>query len=140
MSYRRPQNPAVISNAKFRQFEGIGGPKIQILQRFNERGWDISNNMANEVVDLDLLESGSMYLRNGSRKINYTGETGTITNLFYITVGGVRAYGVVVGGALKVISMPSVNVRKNPLTLTPANSADAVATVYVSADPSIRYP
>jgi len=139
MSFRRPSNPALMSIAKFRYFDGIGGPLKQLLRRFNERGQDISNSIANEVTDFDLLQVGSMIKRNGSRKTNTTGEAATVTNVIPVSVGSVLAYGVVVAGALKIITMPTVNVRLNPLELSPANATPALATHYTSTDPSIWY-
>lgn len=140
MAYRKPLNPAKMSQSKFRQFDGIGGPEKQLLKRFNQSGHNISNTVANDTSDLNLLENGSMILRDGSRKINGTGESDTVTNLMEVTVGNVLAYGVVVAGALKVITLPTENVRLNPFEMEPANQAPALATVYPSTDPSIRYP
>ena len=128
-----------MKQAKFREFDGIGGPQRQLLRRFNDRGWDISNSVANETVDLSLFQHGSMILRNGMRKISTSGESSTISEIFPVSVGNVLAYGVVVAGALTVITLPTDNVRLNPLELSPGNTPAAVATVYPATNPSISY-
>jgi len=140
MSYRRPQNPVRIRPDKFRSFDGVGGPAIQVLQRFNERGWDISNTVCNEAADLNLHQSGSMILRDGSRKITSSGLGATVTNLFQVTVGNVLAYGVVVNGALSVITMPRMNVRDRPFVMSPYEAIDATSRERASESPEVWYP
>ena len=139
MAFRRPSNPAVMTVDKFRVFDGIGGPVRQVLIRLDDKGGDISNSVANQVVDLSLLQAGSMIKRSGYRKIEDTGESATITNLMAISVGKVEAYGVVVDGALKIITLPSANPSLNPVEMVPANQADTASSVYPATDPSIWY-
>jgi len=103
--YARPKNPQSIPSTKIRVFDGIGGPRTQILKRFDKfRGWDISNTVANNVSDLHLGEKGSLFLRPGMRRLG--SEDYTIGWIGQMTIGGLLRYGVIYGGGLTMIDLP----------------------------------
>jgi len=81
-----------------------------------------------------------MILRDGSRKITSSGLGATVTNLFQVTVGNVLAYGVVVNGALSVITMPRMNVRDRPFVMSPYEAIDATSRERASESPEVWYP
>jgi len=138
MAHSAPGNPVKRGPAKFRRFDGIGGPRVQILERQNQRGADISNTISNEVVDFTLTEAGTLKLRDGARKVSNSGFSGSVRAIFGINLGGVRRYGVIESGALQIATIPTMqgNLR-SPLDFTPVASIPAVATVYPAATPEM---
>jgi len=93
MSFKRSANPQTVPNAKVRQFDGIGGPQTQVLRRSNDKGWDISNTVANDVKDLHLSERGSAFLRPGMRRLG--SEDYTIGWIGQMNIGGLLRYGII---------------------------------------------
>lgn len=104
MSYRRPHNPQVVSNSKIRSFDGIGGPRTQTLKRFNAKGWDISNGVANDVSDLHLAEIGSILLRPGMRRLG--SEDYSINWIGQMNIGGLLRYGIISNNGLTMVDLP----------------------------------
>lgn len=102
--YARPRNPQTVPSTKIRVFDGIGGPPTQILKRFNFKGWDLSNTVANDVTDLHLSEKGSALLRPGMRRLG--SEDYTIGWIGQITIGGLLRYGTIYNNSLTMIDMP----------------------------------
>jgi hypothetical protein len=90
-------------------FDGIGGPKLQVLYRTNERGWDISNSFANEVMDFDGGQVGTLMRRPGSRKIATSGKTASVTTIFQVRIGALVGYGVISNGTLDIIDLPQTS-------------------------------
>jgi len=123
VAYRRPQNPVRVRPSKFRDFDGIAGPEYQVLKRFNERGWDISNTVSNGVTDLNLNQIGSMFKRDGCRKLDASGMSATVTNIFPMSIGNVPGFGIVVNGALEFVNLPTRNVAESPFDFSPQRSA-----------------
>ena len=105
MSFKRSANPQTVPNAKVRQFDGIGGPQTQVLRRSNDKGWDISNTVANDVKDLHLSERGSAFLRPGMRRLG--SEDYTIGWIGQMNIGGLLRYGIIYNNSLEMIDMPS---------------------------------
>ncbi|TRZ53421.1 MAG: hypothetical protein D4S01_01430, partial [Dehalococcoidia bacterium] len=102
--YARPRNPQTVPSTKIRVFDGIGGPPTQILKRFNFKGWDLSNTVANDVRDLHLSEKGSALLRPGERRLS--SEDYTIGWIGQMTIGGLLRYGTICNNGLTMIDMP----------------------------------
>ena len=95
MSYKMPVKTNT-EPAKVRWFDGIYGPKTQVFKRYNNLGWDISNSVANDVVDCDLnVEAGSARLRPGMTKLDYNGSTTGFNSIFQCTLGGRNVYGTI---------------------------------------------
>jgi hypothetical protein len=118
-----------------RVFDGVAGPDDKVLRRTNDKGWDLSNTIANQVEDFMLGRKGVMRRRIGSRKILDTGRTNTITAILPIRCGGALAYGVISGGALDVITMPrSLKSRTSVVDMSPVQDfgtyKGAVITVF----------
>lgn len=102
MPYGRPHNPWSVPSTKVRQFDGIGGPAVQVLKRYDDRGGDISSSISNAVEDVSLGEKGSMMLRPGMRRAGT--ETGYSVNwVGEINVGGIPRYGVIYNGGLALL-------------------------------------
>lgn len=92
--------------AKVRWFDGLYGPKTQVFKRYNNLGWDVSNTVANDVVDLDLNEErGTAILRPGCTKLDYNGSTSSVNSIFQCTLGGNNVYGSVDGGTLNLVDI-----------------------------------
>ena len=102
-SYARPKNPQTVPNTKIRDFEGIGGPRTQILKRYNYKGWDLSNTVSNDVTDLHLSEKGSALLRPGMRRLG--SEDYTIGWIGQINIGGLLKYGIIYNNSLTMVDM-----------------------------------
>ena len=102
--YARPRNPQTVPSTKIRVFDGIGGPPTQILKRFNFKGWDLSNTVANDVRDLHLSEKGSALLRPGERRLS--SEDYTIGWIGQMTIGGLLRYGTIYNNGLTMIDLP----------------------------------
>ena len=103
-SYARPKNPQSIPSTKIRMFDGIGGPRTQILKKFNYKGWDLSNTVANEIYDLHPAEKGSMLLRPGERRLG--SEDYTIGWIGQMHIGGILRYGIIYNNGLSMIDIP----------------------------------
>ena len=103
-NFKRTQNPYAIPRSSVRQFEGIGGPQTQVLRRKNDRGWDISNTVANDVRDVHLGERGSMLLRAGMRRLDSANYS--IGWLGQIRIGGLLRYGMIYNNSLEIVDIP----------------------------------
>ena len=137
--FRPPGNASRMRVSKLRWFDGLGGPVTQVLHRLNQRGWDISNTVVNEVFDLDLGKRGEMKLRAGRIKINSTGKSNSIDGLIFITAAGELAYGVISGGTLSTTPIPrTIGRGQPPITLAPTTSVPAVSSLYLNSDPSVE--
>ena len=97
-------NPQRLPTTKVRMFDGIGGPRTQILKRFNGKGWDISNTVCNDIQDLHLAERGSAFLRPGMRRLG--SEDYTIGWIGQMNLGGLLRYGVIYNNSLTMVDMP----------------------------------
>jgi len=140
MSYRRQVSSGTARNAKYGMFAGIGGPALKVFALYDpEQRVNISDSFQNEITDLNLSQKGSAFLRDGSVKTLLTGYSASVGNIFYMTVGNVITYGVVVNGALSVIELPKDNVKFNPVGL-PVYARASVTDLRVNADPSVTYP
>ena len=105
MPHKGSMNPQKVPNAKVRQFDGIGGPRTQVLRRFNQQGWDISNTVCNDIADLHLGERGSALLRPGQRRLG--SEDYTIGWVGQINIGGILRYGLIYNNNLTMVDMPT---------------------------------
>lgn len=103
--YKSPVNPTLVKHAKVRWFDGIGGPSDQVLSRRNEKGWDISDTICNDVQDLNLSEKGTMILRAGMVRLS-SAMTSSVAAIFPMRMGGTIRYGVVAGGSLDISTPP----------------------------------
>jgi len=138
MAFRGPGNVQGMKVSKFRDFNGLGGPIDRVLKRTNYKGWDISNGVANELMDLECREQGSIILRAGCRKISDTGIANSITNIFQVTLGGKRRFAYVAGGNLTIEDMPEWIMKRQPsFTLDPIDDKEAVSTIYPAASPEM---
>ena len=138
MAFKPPGNTVRLRVARFREFGGIGGPALQILQRRNDRGWDISNSVANEVYDLILSQPGTMQLREGCRKITNVGTAEDMNSLFFINIGRMKRYGVHHGGSVDVSEIPEwYEYAQEVLNFAPAQAVGAATNVYPSSDPGM---
>jgi len=112
MPQRPPIKPAKSKRTKVMQFDGIGGPRNQVLRRFNDRGWDISSTIANDVFDLDMVEIGSMLRRPGMRRLNqYNAD---VDFIFQIGIGGRNGYLLGYDGTVDVLDVQATDFE--PLT------------------------
>ena len=109
MAHKPPRNPAKMRISKVRSFDGIGGPKLQVLYRTNERGHNISNSIANEVYDLNGGQVGTLMCRPGARKISTSGKTASVTTIFQVRIGALVGYGVISNGTLEIIDLPQTS-------------------------------
>lgn len=131
MTFRKPKNSAKVTPKKIRVFDGIGGPKTQILERVNNRSQDISDTIANEIFDLELTQRGSMRLRYGSRKTVDAGNSDDVVSLFSADLGGRRHVGEIINGNLNVVTLEDDSV----FPFSPAEEAVAVTNLYPAAEP-----
>lgn len=126
MANKGPGNSQVLTPAKFRRFDGIGGPQTQLLKRVNERGNDISNTLANDIQDFELTERGTLRIRAGSRKVLTSGYDDTVYKIIDIGIGYIPRYGVHHGTQLDVIDRPQWDLYPaDPLFLTPVDAQGA---------------
>lgn len=108
-----------------------------MLRKTNDRGWDLSSFLFNEIYDLDLGVAGVAQLRPGKRKIDDAGKTATIAAVILVNLGGQKRYGFVYGGVLDVVEIPDyTTVVLDPVVLDPEPTRDAVASEYPLVDPS----
>jgi hypothetical protein len=136
MSRRTPSNPNKITPSRFRVCDGIGGELSRVLQRSDNRGRDISNTVVNELYDLDLVEVGSMLVRNGSRKMKDSGVSSSISSIFPVNLGRESQYGYIFNGSLTLVDIPEwFSPGQVPFDFEPAEELDAVVTVYPSSFP-----
>ena len=121
MSFKSPMSPNQTKSYKFRVFDGIGGPQTQILKRFDpRRGYDISNTVFNDLIDLNLGKYGEMALRDGKRKILDEGQSDTVESLFMVNIAGRKRYAIKHGESLDVIDIPIRNsFNQAPLNFSP---------------------
>lgn len=150
-SYRPFSNPSVIPNARVRDFRGIGGQDLRVFKYYDAKGNDISNSFFNDMQDFNLGEAGTLQLRDGCRKIEASGYSDHIEDIFFMTLGGRKFYGVQVGQALMVIDIPDANknqilgfmdsseeihvASRDPVDVTPASSKATLSNEYPVADP-----
>jgi hypothetical protein len=120
----------------------VGGPEDQILERRDRQGNDIGDTVCNDLQDFDLMEDGTLMMRDGCVKQQETGFSSSIWNMFYITLGGRNAYGYQNAGGFDVYELA-------PLAYDPWEFEPAIATpenevvnpdVEVSIEPSYTYP
>jgi len=138
-NFRTPGNARKLPPSKVNSFSGIDGEANLVIKRTNAKGWDISNLFMNDIRDFDLTISGTAILREGSRKVDNTGKSATITSIFATNLGGKRGYGIIYGGHLDVTIVPDyVGLDGDPIILVPATARSTVATENPIADPS-RY-
>jgi len=116
--FKRPGSPVKRSPYRLRNFDGIGGPRVQILKRTNQRGWDISASFCNDVEDFNITERGTLRIHDGMTKISTTGFNSSVTGIFQITIGGLFGYGVVYDGTVAFLPLGE------PLELEPWNFKD----------------
>lgn len=102
-----PKNPARISPSKVRWFDGLFGPADKVLRRWDEqRGYDISNSVANELADLDLTEAGTMRNKPGrAQAISGQQYSDSVEGIFAMNFSGMRHVGVISGGSLTVMEL-----------------------------------
>jgi len=118
-NYRPPGNPVKLRPRKTSDFLGIGGERGRVLRKTNDRGWDLSSFLFNEIYDLDLGVAGVAQLRPGKRKIDDAGKTATIAAVILVNLGGQKRYGFVYGGVLDVVEIPDyTTVVLDPVVLT----------------------
>jgi len=103
--FKRPGSPIKRSPYRIRQFDGIGGPEVQVLRRFNRQGHNISSSVCNDIQDLLLNERGTMMLRDGSVKMQETGFSASVTGIFQVTIGGELQWGFLNDGKLTLIGI-----------------------------------
>lgn len=138
MAFRPPGNVVRLRVSKFRQFDGIGGPRYQILSRKNDRGWDISNSIVNELYDLNCGQPGTMRLRDGCRKIDYAGKGSTFDGVFAIGVGRRKRYGIKYGEVVDIVDIPEwFDQPQIPFTFAPVGTPVAASNVYPASDPGM---
>ena len=133
--FRPPHSPQAVGSLKIRQFNGMDSDEDSVLRLTNFKGWDISMTIANNVVDFDLMEYGTLKKRGGSRKYNSTGYAATIEKLFYMQIMGIRAFGYIFNGTLSVDTIPrSLTRGDQPFDFVPAATRAAVANDYPAAN------
>lgn len=136
MTFSPPGNPVKRQPARIRQFDGVSGPDDKVLRRKNEKGWDLSGNVANEVYDFSLGRRGVMRLRLGSRKINDTGKNKTIEGILPIRIAGNLSYGIIYNEILEIISMPTSLKKGVPvIDMTPAEIPPVISNEMITAFP-----
>lgn len=86
--FKAPESPQKVRTSKIRFFDGISRDTDEVIRRFNDRGWDISNTIANLLQDFDINEYGSIKIRSGSRKIFNTGQSADIDGLLFFSLNG----------------------------------------------------
>lgn len=123
MTYSPPGNPVKQRASRVRNFDGVNGPEYKVLRRTNERGWDLSNHVANICEDFNLGRKGTMLSREGTRKVNDTGKSTTIEGILSMALVGNAAYALIYNSTMEVITMPRLTgPRLSPIELTPAKS------------------
>jgi len=133
--FKPPELPQKVSHSKVRQFDGISAGVDQVIRRTNERGWDISNSVANEVWDFRLGELGTMRLRPGSRKVNDTGRSASIDGIFFITMNALLAYGVIYNGSLDVITIPKeIGFNQPAFDFSPTPAETTITNAYPNSE------
>lgn len=101
-----PKSRARVASSKIRIFDGVGGPENQVLRRWNEKGWDISNTIANVAEDVDLTEGGTLRQRPGrGRALSGSVSEDSIESIFGINFTGIRHAGIVAGGSLSIAEL-----------------------------------
>ena len=136
MSFTPSGNPVVRRPARLRTFEGVNGPEDKVLRKTNEKGWDLSLNVANILEDFNLGRRGVMRLRHGCRKIDDTGKTSTISGVVSVAVSTPPAYAIIYGGTLDLVSLPAkVSARVDPIDLDPSTTFAALTSERITTWP-----
>ena len=114
-NFARSGNTAVLSGEKIQRFDGVQGETLKVLKRITPDGDDLSSTVANVGQDIYSDKYGRIKLRPGCRKISTTGKTEDISSIFMLNIGGLLNYGVIYGGTLDLISIPSEDFPVNPI-------------------------
>jgi hypothetical protein len=103
--YSPAKNPQVITPEVLQTFNGMRGNRYEVLTTFNADGDNLSNQFANEVVDIDCDIAGEMHVRPGCVKVG-DGLDSSITSIFQVSLGGITQYALFYGDSLDLIDIP----------------------------------